>query len=301
MFRSFLTIALCILTMSAFGQELNCIVSYDVSNVQITSNDKSLLEQFKTTAQNFMNTRKWTNDVFQSYEKIDCNIYITITDVLGLGSYKGTATIQASRPVFESTYETTILNYIDKGFTFDYNQSQPFDFNENAFFTNLTSMLGYYAYIIIGIDYDSFSKLGGNPYFEKARNIANVAQSGGDDGWSQNATTPNRYSLIANITNQQYIPMREGFYTYHRLALDQFIKNPDQARKDIFESLKKIKPVLSYDPSSIFIRSFFIAKSAELINIYKEANSEMKNNAVNLLRELDPLNGEKYSMKILNK
>jgi hypothetical protein len=195
-----------------------------------------------------------------------------------------------------------MLNYLDKDFNFDYNPSQPFDFNENTYFNNLTSMLGFYAYVIIGLDYDSFSKLGGQPWLEKARNIANVAQgSGGGDAWNQGTNTQNRYYLINNIMNQQYIPLREGLYAYHRLAMDQFIKNPEQSRKDIYEVLKKIKPILMYDPASIFIRSFFIAKSNEIINIYKEAPSDMKTKIVEVLRDIDPLNADKYNTKILGR
>lgn len=276
------------------AQELNCNVNIDASNVQLTAADKTLLTDLKTNIQNFMNNRKWVNDVFNPEERIKCNIFITIKSVPAFGSFEATASVQSSRPVYESTYETTLLNFFDKSFNFTYQPSQPFDFNENTYFSNLTSMLGFYAYVIIGMDYDSFSKLGGTPYFEKARNIANIAQNE-ESGWTQGESTNNRYWLIENLNNQQLIAVREGFYTYHRLSLDTFIKNPEQGRKDILEVLKKMKQARQYSPFSILIKSFFLAKSTELINVYKEASPPLKSQAVEILRELDPPNGEKYN------
>lgn len=283
------------------AQELNCNVNIDWTNTTVTAGDKALLTELKNVITNFMNTRRWTTDVYNPEERIKCNIFITIKSVPSYGSFDATASIQASRPVFGSSYESTTLNFFDKKFAFDYNPSLQMNFNENTYFNNITSMLGFYAYIIIGTDYDSFSKLGGNPWFEKARNIANVAQSsGGGDAWAQNDPT-NRYSLIDNINNQQFFPMREGMYIYHRLALDKFIDNPDQGRKDILEVLKKIRLAQQFNPASIFIRSFFLAKMNELINIYKEGPGDLKNQAVDLLQQLDPVNAEKYSTKILNR
>jgi len=268
-------------------------VNIDASNVQLTAADKTLLTDLKTNIQNFMNNRKWTNDVFNPEERIKCNIFITIKSIPAFGSFEATASIQSSRPVYESTYETTLLNFFDKSFNFVYQPSQPFDFNENTYFYNITSMLGFYAYVILGMDYDSFSKLGGTPHFEKARNIANVAQNE-EAGWTQGESTNNRYWLIENLNNQQLITVREGFYIYHRLALDTFTKNPEQGRKDILEVLKKMNQARQYSPFSILIKSFFLAKTSELINVYKEASPPLKTQAVEILRELDPPNGEKY-------
>jgi hypothetical protein len=301
-FLIFLSFFACIVVLSpAQSYELNCNVNIDWSNVNVNPGDKTLLTELKTVITNFMNNRKWTNDVYNPEERIKCNIYITIKNIPAYGVFEATASIQASRPVYGSSYETTTLNFFDKKFNFEYNPSLQMDFNENTFFNNLTSSLGFYAYVILGMDYDSFSKLGGSPWFEKARNIANVAQtSGGGDAWMQNDPT-GRYSLIDNINNQQFTPMREGMYLYHRQALDKFTENAVQGRKDIIEVLKKIKLAQQYNPSSILIRSFFLAKMNELINIFKEAPSDVKNQSVELLSQLDPVNAEKYSTKILNR
>jgi hypothetical protein len=280
--------------LSALAQELNCNVTIDAQNVQMTAADKALIEEIKLAITNFMNNRKWTDHVFNPEERIKCNIFITIKAIPAFGSFEATGSIQSSRPVFESAYESTLLNYFDNKFYFEYNPSQQMDYNENTFFSNLTSMLAYYAYVIIGTDYDSFSKLGGSPYFEKARNIANVAQFA-QDGWTQGESTNNRYWFIENLNNQQLMAFREGMYTYHRLAMDKFIQNSEQSRIDIYEVLKKIKAARISNPYSILIKSFFLAKVSELVNIYSEAAPEMKKNASELLRELDPLNTEKYS------
>ena len=276
------------------SQELNCNVEIDASNVQLNAADKALVTELKTIIMNFMNNRKWTNDIFNPQERIKCNIYITIKSMPAYGSFDATASIQCARPVFNSNYESTLLNFFDKRFSFDYNPSQPLDFNENSYFSNLTSMLAFYAYVIIGVDYDSFSKLGGTPYFEKARNIAMVAESY-QEGWKQSESTNNRYWLIENFNNQQFLAWREGLYTYHRLAMDKFIDNPEQSRNDILDFLKKTKQPLQAQPYSILIKSFFVAKSGELINVFSGATPEIKKTAVDLLKDLDPLNSERYS------
>lgn len=295
MFKLFFIFSLTfLLQFPAFAQELNCNVTIDGQNVQMTAADKTLIADLKIAITNFMNNRKWTNDVFNPEEKIKCNIFITIRAIPAFGSFEASGSIQSSRPVFESAYESTLLNYFDQKFNFEYNPSQQMDFNENTFFSNITSMLAFYAYVIIGMDYDSFSKLGGSPYFEKARNIANVAQ-GAQDAWTQSESVNNRYWLIENLNNQQMTPMREGMYTFHRLAMDTFIKNAEQSQKDILEVLQKIRLVRISNPYSILVKSFFLAKVNELVSIFSGATPEMKKSASDLLKELDPLNTEKYS------
>jgi hypothetical protein len=290
----YITITFVFLSFVAKAQELYCNVNIDNSNVQLTAADKTLVEDLKIQIANFMNNRKWTNDVMNPEERIKCNIFITIKEVPAFGSFVATASIQASRPVFESMYESTLINFFDKRFNFTFRPSEPLDFNENTYFSNLTSMLGFYAYIIIGMDYDSFSKLGGTPHFEKARNIANIAQNE-EEGWTAKESTNNRYWLIENLNNQQIMPLREGMYTYHRVALDNFIKDPENSRKEIFEMLKTIKQVTQFNPYSILVKTFFLTKLNELVKIFSEANPQMRPNVVELLQQLDPMNSEKYA------
>jgi hypothetical protein len=284
--------------------ELLCTVNIDVSpNVQLTTADKAYLQDAKTAMTNLMNNTKWTNDVFSQDERIKCNLYITVTDIAGQGVFAATAQIQSLRPIYGTAYDSETLNFFDKKFNFQYNQQQIVTFNENTYNSNLTSLMGFYAYIILALDYDSFSKLGGQTYVEKARSIANIAYGNisnesvvpGMDAWDPNEGNNNRYWLAENLNNQQVVPFREGFYTYHRIGLDKYLQTPEQSRIEILAVLNKIKAVNAIKPYAILIRSFFSAKSTELINIFTDGTPEQKQSAVELLRAIDPLNGEKYN------
>jgi hypothetical protein len=295
-----------ILSFRANAQgELLCTVNIDVSpNVQLTTADKAYLQDAKTAMTNLMNNTKWTTDVFTQDERIRCNLFLTVTDNPAQGVFSATAQIQSSRPIYGTGYDSELLNFFDKNFNFQYNQQQIVTFNENTYNSNLTSLIGFYAYVILAMDYDSFSKLGGQIYVEKARSIANIAYSnisneqvvpGMTDAWDPNGGNNNKYWLAENLNHQQMIPFREGLYSYHRLALDKYLETPDQARTEILGVLTKIKAVNAIKPYSVLVRSFFTAKSSELINIFTDGTTEEKQKAVELLRINDPLNGEKYN------
>lgn len=294
--KYFLLLVFSVFSVWCYAQELNCNITIDMS--QMPASDKFIFDDLKEAMTRFMNEKKWTNDAFNPEERIRCNIFLTITGG-GNGEYSATAQIQSSRPIYGTNYESTLLNYIDKEFNFEYSQGQPMDFNENSYFNNLTSMLGFYAYVIIGMDYDTFSKLGGNPYFEKMRNIANAAQSVGG-GWKVFGDQNNRASLSENLNSQQLLPFREGLYTYHRIAMDKFNSDQDANRKEILGVLTKLKSVNSLKPYSVLIRSFFLAKKDELIKIFSQGDMQVRVSAVNILKELDPLNSEKYSEALKN-
>jgi hypothetical protein len=285
--------------------EIFCTVNIDVSpNVQLTTADKSYLADAKTAMTNLMNNTKWTNDVVTQDEKIRCNLFLTVTNIVGQGVFEATAQIQSSRPIYGTSYESEILNFFDKKFNFQYSQQQIVAFNENTYNSNLTSLIGFYAYVILALDYDSFSKLGGQTYAEKARSVVNIAYGNisneqvvtGMDAWDPNeGGNNNRYWLAENLNHQQMIPFREGLYIYHRLALDKYLETPDAARTEILGVLTKIKAVNSIKPYSVLIRSFFTAKSTELINIFTDGTPEVKKSAIDLLSTVDPLNGDKYN------
>lgn len=273
-----------------------------VSNVMINSEkvettEKTVFTTMKNDITSFINTRKWTNDDFNTEERIKVNIFLTLTEgnVVN-GTYQANLQIQATRPVYNSNYETVILNFLDKNFIFEYLPSQPMYFNENSFLNNLTSNLGYYMYIILGMDYDSFSPLGGTPYFEKARSISNIALASGQ-GWNESEMI-NRIWLQENFNSQQFLPFREGFYKYHRHSLDGILKNADTSRVVALEFLRSIKQVNIQKPSSIVLKTFFFAKNDELVNLFSKGDRKVREEASLLLRELDPLNTEKY-LKIL--
>ena len=289
-----------IFSLTTKGQELEFNINID--RQQTPGISLTLANDLKTNLTNFVNNRRWTNDQFSPQERIKCNMLLTLDASSTVGRYVSIAQIQFVRPVYGATYESLIITFIDKNFDFEFAQSQSLDYNENVFITNIASMLSFYAYIALALDYDSFSKMGGSPYIEKAYAIANTAQSAspaplgtnGKNGW-ESTEFNSRMSLIINLNNQLFLPFREGNYMYHREALDKFLENPEAARAKIMEVLKKIKTTRQMISVSILNGSFFLAKKQELIQIFTKATPEMKNDFLNLMRELDTVNSDAYS------
>jgi hypothetical protein len=296
-FSFLLAVILC--RQHAYAQgELNCNVTMDVSQVQASSQDKSLLDEVKTAITNFLNSRRWTNDTYSPEERIRCNLSISITAIDGPGAYEASAQIQSSRPVFGASYESTMLNFFDENFDFSYISGTPLDFNENIYMSELTSLLGFYAYVIIGMDYDSFSKLGGTPYFDKVRNIAALPDQS-IDGWKPMDDPNNRAGLSENLSNQLMLPMREAMYTYHRVVLDDYLNKPEDKQAKVLDILGVIKVFNNAKrPNAIAVKSFFNSKSAELISMLSQAQPDLKKKAVDLLGEMDPSNTQKYQQII---
>jgi hypothetical protein len=281
-----------VIAFGARAQELNCNVV--INDQQIQATDRTIFKEMKTSITTFMNTRRWTPDAFTAEERIKCNMIITLTQSPSIGRYSATVQIQSARPIYGTGYETVLFNYIDKDWDFEYAIAQPMDFNENVFTSNLTSLLSFYAYMIIGYDYDSFSKLGGKPFFTMAQTIANNAQQTGGRGWTAFENNQNRYNLLENIMNPLMLPFREGIYTYHRQGLDVFAKEPEKLRESTLELLTKIKAIRAQRPMSVLINSFFDTKANEMISIYAQAEPQQKQNAVNLLSQLDPTKTDQY-------
>jgi hypothetical protein len=284
---------------SALAQgELNATVNLDYSQVQATAQDKAFIEEIKQAMTNFLNNRKWTADEYKPEERIRCNFSINITAITGVGSYVATAQVQSSRPVYGTAYESTLLNFFDKDFNFSYQQGQPMDFNENIYLNEITTLLGFYANVIIGMDYDSFSKLGGSSYFEKVRIIAsNVPSQPG--GWEplSKSNTNNRATLAENLQSQQFLPVRQDLYIYHRIILDDFLnqKKPEEGYAQIIQLLKDIKLFDTQKrPYMSASRNFFFAKGGELLNIMAKAPTDIKKQVVDICSEVDPTNSQKY-------
>ncbi len=271
--------------ISSQAQELNCKVIINADQIQTT--DRAIFKDMERAFANFLNTRKWTNDTYKNHERINCGLFLNISKMPSIGNFQASAQITSGRPVFDSNYETPTLNFADREWEFEYFESQPLEFNDNNYLNNLTSMLAYYAYIIIGMDYDSFSELGGTTYFQKALTVVNNAQPSNRAGWASLSGNRNRYNLIENINNPQMLELRKNNYRYHRLALDSYEKNPDQSRTIILEALKNVKKVWSIYPSSIFVTSFFDTKSTELVNIFSAANLQTKREAYDILVAID--------------
>ncbi len=281
------------------GQELNFTVSINADQVQVT--DRTIFPEMETAFERFLNDQTWTSDNFRNNERIKGNIILTIQTQPSIGSFTANAQIQVVRPVYGTNYETLLLNFADRDWEFNFTPSQPLNFNENTYLNNITSLLAYYAYIALGLDYDSFSPLGGSPHYEKALNIVNNAGQAGRPGWRQFENTRNRYWLIENLgINNQYQPVREAIYTYHLRGLDIMKEDGDECRDNILQALRNIQQVNRTLPNAILIRSFFDSKSDEIVNIYSQGPLTVRRDAYNELLKLDPTRSAKYRQIVQN-
>ena len=234
----FLLLALFIIK-PAFTQELNCNVQ--VLAPQIQGSDKQVFETLKKEITEFLNNRKWTSDQFLVQERIECSMLITVSDRPNSDEFKATVQVQTRRPIYGSSYNSTLINFNDQDFSFRYIEFEPLDFTDQTFISTLTSTLAFYAYIIIGLDYDSFALNAGTPYFQKANNIVNVAQAAKEKGWKAFEGNRNRYWMAENLINPQLNDMHTVYYNYHRLGMDLMAEKVADGRKVILESLKLLK------------------------------------------------------------
>jgi len=273
------------------AQELDCRIQ--VNSSQIQGSNKTVFEEMQKALYEFMNNRLWTKNVFGTEERIECSFLLNLSTQVSSDEFKGTLQVTASRPVYNSGYKSTLLNYVDKNIQFRYAEGEVLDFNESTHH-ELTSLFAYYAYIIIGLDYDSFSMMGGSPYFEKAEKIVNNAQSSTSVGWKAFESKKNRYWLTENLLNTVYSPIREYSYTYHRLGMDIMSQKPNDGRGVIANGLSGLLKVHRQKPASFLMQLFFDAKSDEIVNILSQSNTSEAIRAYNILKEVDPTNDAKY-------
>ncbi|QOI97618.1 MAG: DUF4835 family protein [Flammeovirgaceae bacterium] len=295
--RNIVVIVLMWLATTSVAQELNCQVSINVGP-KVRTVDQSVFRDMKNAFQQFMNSRKWTNDTYLTHEKINCSILININDMPSIGVFNASVQVQAARPVYNTNYTSLIFNFADRDWDFEYLESQPLEYNDNNFISNLTSMLAFYAYMIIGVDNDTFSELGGNPNFQRALQVVNNAQASNRSGWQPVGSIRNRYWLVENYINPQFVEIRRAMYRYHRLALDTFDKNPEQSREIILKCLKDIKKARDINPNAIIVISFFDAKSKELANIFSDGALPVRREAYDLIITMDPSNQSGYEKMI---
>ena len=284
--KNLLTILMVLLSVFSFCQELNIKVIINADQIQ--TSDRAVFMDMERAFSNFLNTRKWTNDTYKNHERINCSLFLNISKMPSIGIFQASAQITSGRPVFNTNYESVMLNFADRDWEFEYIESQPLEYNDNSYLSNLTSMLAFYAYIIIGMDYDSFSELGGTAYFQKALMVVNNAQSSGRAGWQALSSSRNRYSLIESINNPQMLELRKNTYKYHRMALDVLDKNPDQSRTVVLDVLKEVKKAWMLNPTSIFVITFFDSKATELVNVFSVGNLGVRREAYDLLTSIDP-------------
>ena len=279
-----------------FGQELNCTVTVNGDQVFTQqSTDKQVFVEMQSAISNFLNSRRWTDDIFSSDERIKCNLIITFLKSPKQNIYTGTAKFQVLRPIYGTGQQSVIFSFVDRAFEISFApEDRQMMFNEQSYSSNLTSILGFYAMVALAMDYDSFSKLGGNPYVQRAFNITNLAGNAGVSGWQQEKDFRSRYWIAENLQNQQLLPLREGFYIYHRLALDNFINDAAAGRKQILDYLTNIRTMQTQKTNAILISTFFDAKSQELFNIFSEAPKEERLKVFDLLSNIDPDKTEIY-------
>ncbi|MDR2563419.1 MAG: DUF4835 family protein [Prevotellaceae bacterium] len=286
-----------ILTASAGrAQELRCNVNINTSKIQGTN--KSVFTTLQSSLVELMNGTKWTNNAFAEQERIDCSFFITLTEQAGSSRYSGSLQVQARRPVYGTSYQTVTLNFMDEDFVIEYIEFDRIDFDLKTFTSNLSSIMAFYAYLILGIDYDSFALKGGNENFEKAQLVVNNAQKENYPGWNpyESSTRRNRYWIINNIIDAKYASERSAYYKYHRLGMDLMSEQPAAAREQIVVALKDIQKIFREkpDPYLLYLRMFFDAKSDELANIFVEAPQTERTEVHKILTEVDNNNSKKY-------
>jgi hypothetical protein len=291
-----LAVGICILLFGLFGmaaaQDLNASVK--VLSPKIQSTNKRIFSTLETAMKDFLNGRKWSQDNILPAERIDCTFILNVTTWDGNSTYSGELQVLSTRPVFNSGYSSTVLNMLDKYIDFSYTEGQTMDYTDQNYQSNLTSLLAFYAYIIVGMDYDTFSRYGGSAYFAAAQNVVTNAQTSSYTGWKAFDGTINRYWLAENLAGKNYTNLRGFAYDYHRNGLDVMSENPGKGRKAIADLLPSLTNVDRQSVGSMYPTLFFTAKSDELIGLFTKADPQQRIQAMNILNQVDPANGLKY-------
>ena len=296
----FLFIIFCLTIGVARSQEIQARLTV-ITNRVSTQVDKKIFQTLQTQLTNFINNRKWTNDSYQPNEKIQCNFLLNIDQEVGNNVYKAKLTVQAARPIFNTTYESPLINYIDDDIVFRYQEFQPLEFNENRIqgndplAANLPAVFAYYAYLVLGFDYNSFSLRGGDVYFQKALNIVNNAPESRDiTGWKSFESLRNRYWLSENINNSRFALIHDALYAYYRSGMDIFYENETEGRNGILNCLNFLNTINNENPNSMIIQFFFQGKSGELVKVFSKADPDIKKRAKDILTKIDLTNSSAY-------
>ena len=296
----FLVLGFSLHSFSIEAQEIFARFSVNSSKVS-TQVDKKIFQTLQNGITNFLNTRKWTNDVFQPAERIQCSFVLNIEQDLGNNVFKGRLTIQAARPAYSTSYDSPLLNFQDDNVVFKYIEFQPIEFNENRvqgndpMVANLTAILAYYVNLILGLDYDSFSLRGGEPFFLRLWNIVNNAPDSRDiSGWKSFDGLRNRYWLAENLNNNRMALIHDALYAYYRTGLDVFYENEEAGRSGILNALNFLQTIQSENPSAMVLPFFFQGKGNELVKIFSKATGDQRARARELLSKLDITNANLY-------
>jgi hypothetical protein len=280
----------------AKAQEFRCNVQITSQEVQGTN--RQVFQTLQGALNEFLNSRAWSGYKFANNERIECNMLINIQEMVGSDEFKGSLQIQVRRPVFNASYNTVLFNYVDNDIDFKYVEFQPLEFSETSHLSNLTSIFAFYAYIILGFDFDSYAPMSGTEFYHKAEKIMNNAQNAPERGWRSGESTSrkNRYWLISSILNEDFSPVREFLYQYHRQGLDLMYDKPVDGRAAIAESLILLQNVFKArpDPFMHYLQVILDAKSDEFVNVFKESTDEEKRRVMLILNQIDPTHVDKY-------
>jgi hypothetical protein len=285
--KQFVFLLFLVLIHPLMGQELNCTI--EINADQITRTNKQVFATLKTALQEFVNQQKWTDVTYRENEKVSCGMTFIITAQTG-NSFTGTLQVNAVRPVFGTSYNSPIFNYKDTNISFQYTEFEPLNFNPNTYDSNLISLMAFYAYTILGIDADTFALKGGEINFQKAMDIATLAQESNDQGWILKRNQANRFSLLDQILSTAHEEYRSTLYTYHRQGLDVFSKKAPVAKEAIKQSIFTLEKLFSRNRNSFLVRTFFDAKADEIVNVFQEEKSKSKKELLASLRRISPVN-----------
>jgi len=275
---------------SISAQELNCTV--EINSDQIQGTNKSVFTTLKGAINDYMNTTKFSQAQIAANEKIDCTLFFTIKEYDD-NTMIGDLQVQSTRPVYNSTYTTTLINFKDTKIEFTYQENEPLIFSENSMESNLTAILNFYAYLILAIDFDSFSFKGGEQFYERAENIVQMAQSSGESGWKAFEDNKNRSSVLSAYTDPKTSIIRELIYKYHRTGLDEMVLSPDKGRAAITSSIDYIKKIYDIAPMSVALSMFKDAKLDELVNVYSQSNTTEREKVYEQLYAIYPTETER--------
>ena len=248
------------------AQELNAVVT--VNSEQVSQTNQQIFRTLERALTDFLNQTRWTSLSYESHERLNCRFFITVTGFES-GRFEANLQLQSSRPVFNTNYESSVFNYKDNQFNFEYIEYQPLAFNENVFNSNLIGVISYYAYILLGLDADTFQLEGGTPFYQKAQALVTQAQGSGFAGWGQSATEGRtRFQLVDNLLSNTFREYRAGLYNYHMKGMDRMSENPEEAKLSMIEAIRDFEPLKQRRPNALLLQIFFDAKSEEIQNIF---------------------------------
>lgn len=287
-----------LLGRTATAQEFDFKVQLNTQQVQ--NYDRTVITSLKTAMTQFLNDTKWTQYNFSPAERINCTLLFNITQVQGSDQFSGNFHIIMERPVFHSDYHSPLLDMIDKNIRFSYTPDQNMNFVQNSYTNNLTSLLAYYAYMILGVDFDTFAPDGGTPFYQQAMSIVQSAQNSSDPGWKAMDGSKNRYYFVEQLLNKAYEPLRQFLYQYHRQGLDVMASDLDDGRKAVLASLQDLKQVYENHPDLYDLQLILDAKRNEIIGMFSKAPEDEKSEMVDVMSMIDPANGNRYRQILAN-